>query len=102
VLPSPWPKGQFTPTVCALLRQVGARWPDGRPTCLVADRALPSRTLFRTLRAPLAQARPSGWTVWPGTYGWGTQGVPATLVVGRGLPVLPLHQRTVGTQRQRV
>jgi hypothetical protein len=127
VLPYPWPKGQFTPTVCALLRQVGALWPDGRPAHLVADRAFPGQKLFRTLRALhwgwtvrlraplhvhadgqdllvralLARARPTGWSVWPGAYGWGAQGVPATLVVGRGLPVLPLHQRTVGTQRHR-
>jgi hypothetical protein len=93
----------------------------------VADRAFPSRTLFRTLRALhwgwtvrlraplhvhadgqdllghalLARAWPSGWTVWPDAYGWGTQGVPATLVVGRALPVLPLHQRTAGTPRHR-
>jgi hypothetical protein len=127
VLPYPWPKGQFTPTVCALLRQVGAIWPDARPAHLVADRAFPGQKLFRTLRALpwgwtvrlrapmhvhaqgqdllvralLARARPTGWSVWPGAYGWGAQGVPATLVVGRGLPVLPLHQRTAGTQRHR-
>jgi hypothetical protein len=93
----------------------------------VADRAFPGQKLFRTLRALhwgwtvrlrapmhvhaqgqdllvralLARARPTGWSVWPGAYGWGAQGVPATLVVGRGLPVLPLHQRTAGTQRHR-
>jgi hypothetical protein len=128
VLPYPWPKGQFTPTVCALLRQVAAVWPDGRPAHLVADRGFPSQKLFRTLRAVhwgwtvrlrapmhvqadgqdlevralLARARATGWTVWRGAYGWGSAGIPATLVVGRGLAVWPPHQRTAGSQRQRV
>src|SRR5207237_986556 len=31
VLPYPWPKGRFTPTVCALIRQVAAVWPAERP-----------------------------------------------------------------------
>src|SRR2546429_74207 len=41
VLPYPWPKGQFTPTVCRLVRQVAAAWPADRPAHLVADRAFP-------------------------------------------------------------
>jgi hypothetical protein len=127
VRPSPWPKGQVTPTVCALLRRVGGVWPDGRPAHRVADRAFPSHKLVRTLRALqwgwtvrlraprhghvdsqdlrvralLARARATGWSVWRGAYGWGAPGVPATLVVGRGRRVLPRHQRTVGTQRHR-
>jgi hypothetical protein len=126
-LPYPWPTGQVTPTVCRLLRQVGAVWPPGRPGHVVADRAFPSDKLFRTLRglqwgwtvrlrAPmpvtadgvaqrvrdlLRQARPTGWTVWPGAYGQGRKALPATLVVGRGLVVLPEHQRTAGSQRPR-
>jgi hypothetical protein len=126
-LPYPWPKGQVTPTVCRLLRQVGAAWPQGHPGHLLADRAFPSHKLFTTLRrlewgwtvrlrAPmpvtadgvaqtvrdlLRQARPQGWTVWPGAYGQGRKALPATLVVGRGLVVLPAHQRTVGSQRPR-
>jgi hypothetical protein len=127
VLPYPWPKGQVTPTVCRLLRQVGAVWPAGRPGHLLADRAFPSHKLFTTLRtlgwewtvrlrAPLpvtvdstvltvrdlvGRARPHGWTVWPGAYGRGAKAVSATLVVGRGLVVLPAHQRTAGSQRPR-
>jgi hypothetical protein len=58
VLPYPWPKGQFTPTVCALVRQVAAAWPTDRPVHLVADRAFPSRTLFQSLKAV-----GWGWTV---------------------------------------
>src|SRR5919199_2121471 len=50
VLPFPWPKGQFTPTVCALVRQVAAAWPAERPAHLVADRGFPSRALLLTLR----------------------------------------------------
>jgi hypothetical protein len=127
VLPYPWPKGQVTPTVCRLLRQVAAVWPPGCPGHLVADRAFPGDKLFRTLRrlewgwtvrlrAPmpvtadgvaqtvrelLRQARPNSWTVWHGAYGQGRKALPATLVVGRGLVVLPAHQRTAGSQRPR-
>jgi hypothetical protein len=128
VLPYPWPPGQVTPTVCRLLRQVDAAWPPGRPAHLVADRGFPGQQLFRTLRRLgwgwtvrlragmgvtvageevlvrdlLGRARPSGWTVWAGAYGRGTKAIPATLVVGRGLPVWPRHQRTAGSQRHRV
>src|SRR3989442_3490899 len=58
VLPYPWPKGRFTPTVCALIRQVAAVWPAERPVHLVADRGFPSRLFLLTLR----QVR-WGWTV---------------------------------------
>ena len=58
VLPFPWPKGQFTPTVLVLVRQVAAAWPTERSVHLVADRAFPSRSLFRLL-ARLHW----GWTV---------------------------------------
>jgi hypothetical protein len=128
VLPYPWPKGQVTPTVCRLVQQVAAVWPDGRPAHLVADRAFPGQKLFRTLRgvhwgwtvrlrAPmsvtvdgatdtvrdlLARAQPRGWTVWAGAYGQGSKALAATLVVGRGLPVWPRHQRTAASQRPRV
>src|SRR5437016_12213713 len=44
VLPYPWPKGRFTPTVCALIRQVAAVWPVERPVHLVADRGFPCAT----------------------------------------------------------
>lgn len=50
VLPYPWPKGRFTPTVIALLRQVGATWPEARAAPhLLADRGFPSRPFFQTL-----------------------------------------------------
>jgi hypothetical protein len=127
VLAYPWPKGQVTPTVCRLLRQVAAPWPAGRRVHVLADRAFPSHKLFSTLhtlgwawtvrlRAPLpvtvagtvltvrelvGRARPHGWTVCTGAYGRGAKAVPATLVVGRGLVVLPPHQRTAGSQRPR-
>jgi hypothetical protein len=127
VLPYPWPKRQFTPTVCALARQVAAAWPAERPAHLVADRGFPSRPLFATLRALgwgwtirlrakswvtvagqpqwvralLAGARVGRWTTRPGAYGSGAQALAGTLVVGRGLPVLPWHQSTPGSLRHR-
>jgi hypothetical protein len=127
-LPYPWPRGQVTPTVCRLVQQVAAVWPDGRPAHLVADRAFPSQKLFRTLRgvqwgwtvrlrapmsvtvqggagtvrALLARARPNGWTVWAGAYGQGRKALPTTLVVGRGVAVWPAHQRTAASQQARV
>ena len=55
----------------------------------------------QTVRALLRQARPNSWTVWPGAYGQGRKALPAPLVVGRGLVVLPPHQRTLGSQRPR-
>jgi hypothetical protein len=128
VLPYPWPKGQVTPTVGRLIRQVDAAWPPGRPVHLVADRGFPGQQLFRTLRQRgwgwtvrlragmgvtvdgagllvrdlLPRARATGWTVWAGAYGRGAKAIPATLVVGRGLAVWPLHQRTAGSQRHRI
>ena len=92
----------------------------------MADRAFPGQRLFRTLRAlgwgwtvrlrantgvqvadePLLvrtlldRARPTGWTCWPGSYGRGSKAIPARLVVGRGLVVLPRHRRTAASHRQ--
>ena len=127
VLPYPWPKGQFTPTVCALVRQVAAAWPADRPAHLVADRGFPSRRLFLTLRqvrwgwtlrlqartkvlvggeaqdvrALLGAARPESWTARRGAYGTGPQALAGTLVIGRGLPVVPWHQRGPASQAAR-
>lgn len=127
VLPYPWPKGRFTPTVCALLRQVAAVWPPAVGAHLVADRAFPSRALFQTLRAVgwgwtvrlparswvtvggqrqwaralLAGARVGVWTLHAGLFGGGSQAIPGRLVIGRGLVVLPAHQRTAGSLRHR-
>jgi hypothetical protein len=127
VLPYPWPKRRVTPTVCGLIRQVAGVWPADRPVHLVADRAFPSQKLFHTLRgadwgwtvrlrAPmpvevadgpctvrdlLARCRVGHWRLWAGQYGQGAKGLAARLVVGRGLTVLPAHQRTAGTQARR-
>ena len=118
VLAYPWPKGQFTPAVCALIARVAAAWPADRPAHLVADRAFPSRALFRALgragwgwtlrlRAPttvtvdgqertvrqqLGQATLAGWTADTAGYGRGPGALPGTLVIGRGLAVVPRHQ----------
>ena len=127
VWPYPWPKKQFTPTVCALIRQVALAWPAERSVVLVADRAFPSGPLFQTLasvhwgwcvrlrassritvdghsqwaRDQLASARLGSWTAKPATFGSGKHGVAGTLMVGRGLPVVPWHQRTAGSLRHR-
>jgi hypothetical protein len=51
VLPYPWPKGQYTPTVLALLDRVLGCWPPDRAVHLVADRGFPSKALVRRLDA---------------------------------------------------
>jgi hypothetical protein len=129
VLPYPWPKGQFTPTVCALLRQVAAAWPTERPVHLVADRGFPSRQFFwtvrqlgwgwtvrlratevvtppggqpQTVRSLLAGAAPDSWTAQAAHYGAGPRALPGTLVIGHGLVVLPGHQRGPASVQQRL
>jgi hypothetical protein len=62
VLPYPWPRRQFTPTVIALLDRVLASWPADRPVHLVADRGFPSYALFRRLDE-WRQRRPLGYTI---------------------------------------
>jgi hypothetical protein len=128
VLPYPWPKGQFTPTVLALIRQVGAAWPAECPVHLVADRAFPSRAVFRLLdrlhwgwtirlraaswvslagqrrgvRSILAESHFLGWTTYRmAQYASGPHEPLGTLVVGRGLLVLPEHQRGPASLRVR-
>jgi|tagenome__1003787_1003787.scaffolds.fasta_scaffold20762355_1 hypothetical protein len=127
VLPYPLPKGQFTPTVCALLCQVAAVWPAERPVHLVADRAFASGRLLRLLRAlkwgytlrlrarlhltvgGREQAVPELWTAapaaqWsaqPAQYGRGAAGVSGTLVLGKGHWLVPAHQATPGSVRHR-
>ena len=129
VLAYPWPKGQFNPTVLTLVRQVAQAWPAERPAHLVADRAFPSRTLFCLLhqvhwgwtirlratnwvsldsqrqgvRTVLARSHQLGWTTY-GTaqYASGWCAPLGTLVVGRGLLVLPSHQRGPASLRARL
>src|ERR1700693_2830559 len=106
VLPYPWPKGQFTPAVCALLGQVGQAWPADWPAPhLVADRGFPSQALFTTLtwlhwaysirlratdyvwgdgvryrvRGPLATSLREAWTLRPATYGTGKRATAGRL-----------------------
>ena len=125
VLPYPWPKGRFTPTVVDLLDRTLALWPTGRPVHLLADRGFPSLPLFRCLerwRAGLAlgytvrlragdwvrlgtgaaaavgdlarEAAPGAWGSWPASYQRrGQASAPARLVLGRGTPAVPAHQR---------
>src|SRR5438067_9906388 len=110
VLPYPWPKGRFTPTVCALIRQVAAVWPAERPVHLVADRGFPSRLFLLTLRqvrwgwtvrlratdgvtvagqaqpvrALVAAASADRWTAQTAHYGYGPHALPGTLVIRQG------------------
>src|SRR5688572_14428329 len=51
VLPSPWPKGCFTPTVRALVARLARSWPADRPVHLLADRGFASQALLRALGA---------------------------------------------------
>ena len=130
VLPFPWPKGQFTPTVCGLVRQVAAVWPvEQRPVHLVADRAFPARAVFRvlqrvgwgwtirlraaswvslagqphTVRSVLGRSLLVGWATYPAAqYASGAFEPRGTLVVGRGLLVLPPHQRGPASLRVRL
>lgn len=128
VLPSPWPKGQFAPLTCQLLRQVAACWPDQAPRPqLVADRFFPGYAFFQTLdrlgwdytvrlraqqtvtldgvqqpvRALMAQALPEAWTQLAAAYGCGQRAIAGRLVIGQGLVVLPWHQRDAGSARGR-
>ncbi len=49
LLPYPWPKKQFTPTVISLLERAFLAWPLERGLHLVADRGFPSLKLFACL-----------------------------------------------------
>jgi hypothetical protein len=127
VLPYPWPKKAFTPTVCALVGQVAAAWPPERAAHLVADRAFASRALLEALqragwgwtlrlrakhwvtlagataevRALLEAANRHAWTARAAAYGTGQRTVPGTLVLGRGLAVLPTWQANPSGLAQR-
>lgn len=118
VLPYPWPTGRFTPTVCALVRQVAAAWPPARAAHLVADRAFPSHALLRALRQAgwgwtvrlsarhhvttagqcaqvrvhLARGCRDAWAAQAAPDGGPGAAVGGTLVLGRGLAVLPAWQ----------
>src|SRR5215210_1856475 len=85
VLPSPWPTGQFTPTVVALLERTLACWPPTRPVHVVADRGFPSTALFRLLEE-WRQRRPLGATIRlrAGDWVWLDNTHPGTLGQGIG------------------
>lgn len=128
VLPYPWPKGRFTPAVCALVRQVAAAWPAAAPRPhLLADRGFPSQPLLRTraavgwdftlrlrasdmgtvaaqyqpVRALIAAAHFDGWAQHCGWFGRQALAVPTPIVVGHGLAVMRHHQRDAGSARAR-
>ena len=128
VLPVPWPKGRFWPTVLHALQQVHDAWPPDAPAPhLVADRFFPCQQLFARLaqwdwgftlrlratqtvtvdgtpqrvRARLATAVPEAWTRVPAAYGQGRAAPAGQFVVGQGLVVLPWHQRDAASARAR-
>jgi hypothetical protein len=127
VLPYPWPKRAFTPTACALVQRVAAAWPADRPAHLVADRAFPSRPLLRALaeagwgftlrlrakhwvtvgegasevRSLLGAADRDRWAAAPARYGTRAADPTGTLVLGRGLAVLPAWQANPGSAAAR-
>jgi hypothetical protein len=128
VLPFPWPKGGVRAAVRELLLRLAAAWPaEGPRPHLVADRLFASQALLRLLRQwcwgytlrlrathtvtvagtvwrvrdLLATLPANGWTMLDGSYGQGQDALPGHLVIGRGLPVLPWHQRDSGSARAR-
>ncbi len=133
VLPYPWPKKSFTPTVVALVDRTLNCWPPDRPVHLLADRGFPSLKLFRKLdswrrRLPLGytlRLRAADyvklddgqivkvaslvglmalgtWACWQASYQRrGKAGPSVSLVVGRGVPVYPPHQKGLYDQARR-
>jgi hypothetical protein len=121
VLPYPWPRGRFRPTVDGLAARLLRAWPATTPVRLLADRAFPAKSFFRTLAQGGAdwtvrlQARhavtladgtcrrvgllldtadPTRVTIQPVRFGAGDTAVRGFLVIaGRELVVVPPHQR---------
>lgn len=62
ILPYPWPKRSFTPTVVALLDHTLQHWPTDQPVHLLADRGFPSLKLFRALER-WRKFLPLGYTI---------------------------------------
>ncbi|HEX5417257.1 MAG TPA: hypothetical protein VFZ25_16455 [Chloroflexota bacterium] len=89
ILPYPWPKRQFTPTVLALLDRTLAHWPADRPLHLVADRGFPSLKLFGCL-ARWRERVPLGYTIRLRASDWVRPGDEPAVKVGdleRAVPV---------------
>ena len=121
VLPYPWPRGQFRPTVDGLVARLRRCWPADVPVGLVADRAFPAKSFFRTLARGgvdwtvrlqarhavtladgacrrvgllLDAADPTRVTLQPVQFGAGADAVRGFLVIaGRAVLVVPPHQR---------
>ena len=121
VLPYPWPRGRFRPTVDGLVTRLLRSWPVGVRVCLLADRAFPAKSFFRTLQQGGAdwtvrlQARhavtladgqcrrvgllldaadPTAITIQRVAFGAGAEAVTGWMVIaGRELAVVPPHQR---------
>ena len=62
ILPYPWPKSSFTPSVVALVNRTLSLWPQDRPVHLLADRGFPSLKLFRALD-DWRERLPLGYTI---------------------------------------
>jgi hypothetical protein len=121
VLPYPWPRGRFRPTVDGLVERLLRSWPADVRVALLADRALPAKSFFRTLQQGgadwtvrlqarhyvtradgtcwqigqvLATADPRRITIEPVMFGAGADAVSGFMVItGRGFLVVPPHQR---------
>lgn len=133
ILPYPWPKRSFTPTVVKLIHRIMSCWPTDRAVHLLADRGFPSLKFFRELdfwRKSLClgytiRLRAGDWIClesgqkvkladlmqgvttgsWAGiSAGYrhrGKASQSALLVVGRGVPVYPAHQRGAADEARR-
>jgi hypothetical protein len=120
VLPYPWPRGQFRPIVDGLVARLLRCWPADEPVCLLADRAFPAKSFFRTLVQGgadctvrlqarhavtlangqcrrvglLLDAADATRVTWQRvTFGAGADAVSGYLVIaGRALTTIPSHQ----------
>jgi hypothetical protein len=130
VLPYPWPRGQFRSTVDGLVERLLRGWPGDEPVCLLADRAFPAKSFFRTLAQGGAEytvrlqarhavtlangqcrrigllldaADPTKVTWQPVTFGAGADAVSGYLVIaGRALTTIPAHQTGPASRAARV
>ena len=88
ILPYPWPKGQFTPTVPGRLERVFACWPSARAVHLVADRGFPSLKLFRLLERSQTRLQ-LGYTIRLRAGDWVRDATGQAIKIGSLIDTLP-------------